>query len=1144
MDLSPLPIRRSANAVLDSLMNDFFNNNSSENQEFDLSAFVSKATESLSLESLRSATALKLEDTRAELVSSINRDYEAFVRLSSALEETDVAVLELRPPVAKAELAYKELSEALLQRNASIETRTLKKRIALCAETAINGLLCAREFYKEAEKDVERGTKFLQFFTTSITSDVINTSTNSIKSMSSLSINNDIDTLAKTLLYKTDDVNSVDTLSNLETLIKIVSLDEDDQPPTSSSSSSNHYHHQSVSKSKENLYESLDTASKHLLTASSRIAKACEFLIASNRLAISARTLNVDKEYSSSQQILIIEQRHFSALSRTLKSFILSRLIPLIKELTTTCVRAVLLSPSTTSSSSSISSKVSISLHACLLSASLLGEDGFKAIEESITASYTNPLLDSLLSQTRLDEGGGRGSFKGVGKAFKALETEISNTQTQNTSSSSIPFLNILINASEGVPGLEIISRCFWAPIVSRLVALPAFFSPAIPSTFHSNFTSCQALFKVIRQACIHLKVEPSICEIDLQNDIGNMIENCHDELCEERLIEVVERKRLFKGLGDLILALDSVVDVDSTLVNDLSSSKSIHSLSKIFKNAAEALSAHISTSSLAALWRPKMILYSQIRSAELSQRIESALKSPGARLILQSLPLSSLSILGDLSSSNSSLPLVTDWTLEKVSRLIDVISPLHSVPSSINGGRHTLRLASSANTWVALTSVWSPTVFLDAILGATILQSLQVLNRYTGWLACGAAILAQRSGNAELVTRLSSSSSSVDVSSLSASLTSSTNSMIDLPNLSTVITRLISQQSVVSALVSSQSSTSNASTSTSASLLYADLSLWAESFAIVSPTGALLQQQQLTHVTGIEALFTAARDALIISDCAMHLICSRALNIAKVPTNITIQTLLDIEKSSDPSITMALSIIQSVTGSTASLRSIVPYILASIHSALLKQNAAVCQMVKGVPATLRMSTTSTQTSTRTASPYVVSLLRPLIQLLSSGGVVTSSLNSSLDPLSSYLPRFVTGVVTSIVSDYAASVSSVLESLQKTEASLQWLKTSSSTLASSSSSNTTSSTISSTSTTMATTDASTVGTQLAIDINSLGKTIADAPLGLFLGLQWDIKANKGVGSLSPLGNEEESEEARSVRSQFLRLELLVRPFIT
>jgi hypothetical protein len=120
---SPLPIRRPANVVLDSLINEFFNS-----QEFDLSAFVSKATESLSLESLRSATALKLEDTRAELVSSINRDYEAFVHLSSALEETDVALLELRPPVAKAEVAFKELSEALLQRNASIETRSIKKR--------------------------------------------------------------------------------------------------------------------------------------------------------------------------------------------------------------------------------------------------------------------------------------------------------------------------------------------------------------------------------------------------------------------------------------------------------------------------------------------------------------------------------------------------------------------------------------------------------------------------------------------------------------------------------------------------------------------------------------------------------------------------------------------------------------------------------------------------------------------------------------------------------------------------------------------------------------------------------------------------------------------------------------------------------
>ena len=153
--------------------------------------------------------------------------------------------------------------------------------------------------------------------------------------------------------------------------------------------------------------------------------------------------------------------------------------------------------------------------------------------------------------------------------------------------------------------------------------------------------------------------------------------------------------------------------------------------------------------------------------------------------------------------------------------------------------------------------------------------------------------------------------------------------------------------------------------------------------------------------------------------------------------------------------------------------------------------------------------------------------------------------SSSSDPLYSHLPKFSAGVVAAILSDYAASLSSVLESLQKTEASLQWLKTSSSSLSASGISNS-GATLGASGSGVGgagqVSDASAVGTQLAIDVTALGRAIADAPLGPILGLQWDARANKGVGSLSPLGEEDEGEESRLVRSQFLRLELLVRPF--
>jgi trimeric autotransporter adhesin len=1238
---SPQPLRKSAAVVLDTLINEFFTGSNDESQ---ISAFVSKATESLSLETLRSATASKLEDTRAELVSSINRDYEAFVRLSSALEETDAAVLELRPPVAKAEAAFSDLSKELLQRSAAAESRSLKKRIAQSASAAIGGLLTARESFREAERDADAAEKamtrysaFLSGIPDSVATTTTTTSSTtstplSLPSSSSTSSVIEIDAMAEAIISGRTNSSSSSSSGNdsLEDLVMMISLLDEEE------NQGKKEHKTTALSSNSSQSSLLEIASQSLLSASIRVSSATETLISANRLAVIARTLSssissqngindssnstslslstsssstaisTSVSETSSLSTPVTEQRHFSALSRSIKALIVSRLVPLIKDITSACLRSSSTSTMMMSTPSLNLNLSPLALHACLLSSSLLGDIGLKAAEDAIISTYTNPLLDTLLSQSRLDEGGGRGGFKGVTRVFKSLEAELglpsssssetsSSSSTTTTAGSQAQVLKRLIDASARVPNFDVISRCFWAPIVARLVSLPAFFSPAIPSTFHANFSACQSLYKSTKAACATIVLDKSphlLAKTAEETDQDH--EDKEEENIELRLIQVVERKSLLTSFGDLIANLDAVV-VDGA--SQSQSSQSVQNQSstggtsavlimsspdnqktQAFSSAAESLSRHSSTTSLAAMWRPKMSLYSQIRSAELSQRIESALKSPGSRLALQVYPLSSALILGETltlapttTASSSTvvtplpLPLVSDWTTENVSKLIDILSPLHSVPSTVNGGRHALRLLSSVSTWAALTSVWAPGVYLDGILGATILQSLQVLNRYAVWLASGAVILSQRSGNTDLVTRLSSSSSSSssstqqDASSTFMVQPSSSNTVVsDLPALSPVITRLLTPAAISAAIAAaataaaaststiatppqSSSSSSLSLSSSSLSLIYSDLTLWAETFAIVSPTAALQQQQQLTHVTGTEALLSAARDALVLSDCAMLLICSRVLNAAKVPVSIIKYTIKELTEQAscaeNHTTSVALSTVQAATGSAAALRSLIPYVLASIHSSFLKQNASVCQLVKGVPAALRMSSSSSQT--RSASPYVSSLLRPIIQLLSSGGTAMAS-SSSSDPLYSHLPKFSAGVVAAILSDYAASLSSVLESLQKTEASLQWLKTSSSSLSASGISNS-GATLGATGSGIVS-DASAVGTQLAIDVTALGRAIADAPLGPILGLQWDARANKGVGSLSPLGEDDEGEESRLVRSQFLRLELLVRPF--
>jgi hypothetical protein len=57
-------------------------------------------------------------------------------------------------------------------------------------------------------------------------------------------------------------------------------------------------------------------------------------------------------------------------------------------------------------------------------------------------------------------------------------------------------------------------------------------------------------------------------------------------------------------------------------------------------------------------------------------------------------------------------------------------------------------------------------------------------------------------------------------------------------------------------------------------------------------------------------------------------------------------------------------------------------------------------------------------------------------------------------------------------------------------------------------------------------------------VRALGREAAEAPLGALVGLRWDA----GRSTLAPADEGAESDEARAVLAQFLRLELLVRPY--
>jgi hypothetical protein len=56
--------------------------------------------------------------------------------------------------------------------------------------------------------------------------------------------------------------------------------------------------------------------------------------------------------------------------------------------------------------------------------------------------------------------------------------------------------------AARGVPGLDLLGACLWAPLCERLLAQPlaAFFSPALPAVFPSNFCATQTLLRRLRR--------------------------------------------------------------------------------------------------------------------------------------------------------------------------------------------------------------------------------------------------------------------------------------------------------------------------------------------------------------------------------------------------------------------------------------------------------------------------------------------------------------------------------------------------------------------------------------------------------------------------------------------------------------------
>lgn len=575
---------------------------------------------------------------------------------------------------------------------------------------------------------------------------------------------------------------------------------------------------------------------------------------------------------------------------------------------------------------------------------------------DAVTASVSRPLFAGLFTQGRVDDGA-RGSFK----AFSRVCDEALAGITQPGGA-----LATVLDAAACVPGLDLFSHCLWAPLVAVLGSqLPAYANPAQPAVFQANYTALSTLIVRLRTlAAGHTLLLPQ------------------------------------GGPGELVGV-----------------------------PASEALQASATTAALRASLAPKLQVYHALRTADATSRLD---KGCAARMGALDLgvgfgpPAPVTAAPGGAPQASSPVaPAPAQTGPASALTLSDLTSGIPAAYLRAGSERDPpppaaqLLLPASAALWSALSSLWSPSVFIPALGTQTLTATLACVSRYGGWGTAGAALGAGRFGAPSVI------------SALNGERTSSGGELALLPLPASWASSLTLPLPAPPAVAGAPSAAGSAGGAPAAPALVAG-SPWPGSSAVAAPDG--LAWGDAT----VDAHLAAAADAGILAMLVARALLPRVMASLALPPPPATEDAAAAASSAQGGASAATSaaVVSLLSSASSQLRALQAYHLAVVRAALGRACCAPLASLRAVPATFRMTAKGAPSK---PSPYAASVLKPLRVALAAAAPSGRPWSLAGIP-PAQLSALALGVCGEAGASLDATLASVLESLARMEESLAWLK--------------------------------------------------------------------------------------------------------
>jgi len=630
---------------------------STAGEHFDEARFIAAASEHVRLSELRDFTSAQITARTSQLVHATNRDYSAFITLSTALEGTHSALLRLRAPTASAVQSLHQLQSTLQERDSE---HALSARAAASSSARVR----AAELYVAAAEALGEAERLLQ---------------RSAGCRPPAAAGSTSGAAAPSALVGG---SGAVAMGMVDVGVSLGEVEEGGGPADSASSllSAPSSLPPCCAPFEPALHGPWARAGSAACRAATGVRRAWIALVDAGE-ALNATGGN----YGASGQGLRPDV--IAATRKSACVWVARALRPALEEATLGALRYALgagVEGEGRAGAEAPLPPALLPLHALLLAWTDLGPSGPSLAEDVVVEGLLAPALRLTLTPTRFDEGGSKGSLRGVPRAL------------DEAVGAALTLLAPFLRAAQGLPGFAPITRCAWAPIVALLTspsALVLLANPSVPPAFHMAYTAISASFARLRLAagrwedCTPPQGYPSRVPTDPLGGEGS-------------------------------------------------------------ETRPPTMLSCAPTASLAAIWAPKLTLYAQLKAGEVGARLGKGLgarveggETAGA-VVLTSGDVLGPGIVQQPSKGGEGEG--EDPAAAALARLCafgtQAGASLPSLPPSF-----TLRLSATSTAWACLSSSWAPATFLPPLLPPTAALCIAVLGRYGAWAAAGAAVAVAR---------------------------------------------------------------------------------------------------------------------------------------------------------------------------------------------------------------------------------------------------------------------------------------------------------------------------------------------------------------------------------------------------------------